>query len=295
MNSILALRDKGITVELPAEWGASIDYDSWPRREATETTFLHWGGTKVRDSANAGHVSGERATLRGWEEYHVDSKGWDGLAYDLAIGQSGRVYIVRGDARSAATSGDMDRDGIPNNLEGDAVVCLLGQGQTPSDAMLDTLRHVCEALGRTVVPHADAGGTKTSCPGPELTEFTAKLNASTVSAPPRADDKVEQPSPSSPEAAAAASTSPKVARPSRPSGNIVLTIEVSEVQIRSVGPDVARAQAHLRRHGVSTGKAVKVDGKFGIRTEKALRQFQSHRGLTVDGIAGPITWKELVA
>jgi peptidoglycan hydrolase-like protein with peptidoglycan-binding domain len=44
---------------------------------------------------------------------------------------------------------------------------------------------------------------------------------------------------------------------------------------------------------VRCGYAIKVDGKFGPGTQKAVRQFQTNKGLTVDGVVGRQTWTKL--
>ena len=53
-----------------------------------------------------------------------------------------------------------------------------------------------------------------------------------------------------------------------------------------VGWDVARLQFLLAWHGFPSGA---FDGRFGPRTERALRRFQRWSGLTPDGILGPAT------
>lgn len=58
----------------------------------------------------------------------------------------------------------------------------------------------------------------------------------------------------------------------------------------STGPDVELLQSGLNRADFSVGK---VDGIFGSKTEKALKDFQRYFRLKVDGIAGPKTWNTL--
>ncbi|HET8642694.1 MAG TPA: penicillin-insensitive murein endopeptidase [Pseudonocardiaceae bacterium] len=75
-----------------------------------------------------------------------------------------------------------------------------------------------------------------------------------------------------------------------------------------VGPNTWGALAVTLRQG-SSGNAVRalqvelnakrgaglaVDGVFGSGTDAAVRSFQSHAGIGVDGVAGPTTWRNLV-
>lgn len=56
------------------------------------------------------------------------------------------------------------------------------------------------------------------------------------------------------------------------------------------GEAVKLAQQLLTEFGYDPGP---IDSDFGPRTEKALKQFQTDFGLTVDGIVGPKTWAML--
>jgi len=58
----------------------------------------------------------------------------------------------------------------------------------------------------------------------------------------------------------------------------------------SKGPEVMELQKGLAQLGYTVGTA---DGKYGSKTESAIRSFQKERGLRVDGLAGTQTIKEL--
>lgn len=58
----------------------------------------------------------------------------------------------------------------------------------------------------------------------------------------------------------------------------------------SKGPEVTELQKKLVQLGYQVGT---VDGKFGSKTEAAIRKFQKEHGLRVDGLAGTQTIKEL--
>ncbi len=56
------------------------------------------------------------------------------------------------------------------------------------------------------------------------------------------------------------------------------------------GEDVKEVQRKLNNLGYNCGS---VDGYFGKNTESAVRKYQKAKGLVVDGIVGPATWKRL--
>lgn len=55
------------------------------------------------------------------------------------------------------------------------------------------------------------------------------------------------------------------------------------------GPHIEQVQRLLRRHGLP----LHVDGIYGRSTEAAVRSFQRVRGLTADGVVGPVTYRIL--
>jgi peptidoglycan hydrolase-like protein with peptidoglycan-binding domain len=62
------------------------------------------------------------------------------------------------------------------------------------------------------------------------------------------------------------------------------------LKLGSSGPAVSSLQTTLAMMGYDTGG---VDGKFGPKTDAAVRRFQTAAGLTADGIVGPNTWRSL--
>jgi peptidoglycan hydrolase-like protein with peptidoglycan-binding domain len=64
------------------------------------------------------------------------------------------------------------------------------------------------------------------------------------------------------------------------------------IEIGSSGLPVRRAQNRLSLGGFDTGG---VDGIFGAKTESGVKALQQATGISVDGIVGPETWKQIDA
>ena len=62
------------------------------------------------------------------------------------------------------------------------------------------------------------------------------------------------------------------------------------LQSGSTGEAVRELQTALQETGNDPGP---IDGVFGSQTEAAVKAFQAERGITVDGIVGPITWRNI--
>jgi len=59
------------------------------------------------------------------------------------------------------------------------------------------------------------------------------------------------------------------------------------LRIGSNGLPVRRLQSRMSAVGFDTGG---VDGRFGAKTEQAVKQLQQQASLSVDGVVGPKTW-----
>ncbi len=118
----------------PREWGARVDYDTWsdPHYQK-DAVAIHYGGPSP-DGWDQG-PSNEARILRQYERYHIDTKGWRGIAYGFAVGASGTVYRLRGQNNYGAHQGDVDYDGVSNNKEIVPILFICGQGDEPTAAM----------------------------------------------------------------------------------------------------------------------------------------------------------------
>lgn len=129
---------------------------------------LHWPGMAAPIDA-AGDIGQRRiaSALRGWQNYHMDTRGWSDIAYQIAIDQAGRAWTLRGLNIRSGANGDADV-----NRRFGAFLLILAPGEKPSLAMIATTKGVHADFrkrfpGARLKPygHRDVRPAGTDCPG----------------------------------------------------------------------------------------------------------------------------------
>ena len=255
------------------QWGSRTKYpDGTKRPFKMDKVVIHWGGYTNPGTGQ----EDEMAILRGWQRYHIDSKGWTDIAYNFAVGNSGLSYRLRGINRSGATSGDYENDGIPENNEALPIVWLGGKNHEISDAAYATMsRLIRESQQTVVIGHRGVKGT-TQCPGDDWMTYIGEERWTIVAPPPPP--------------------------PPPPTGDHqMITIKhyagYESKGLKHQRPTVVAGQRMLAYHGFADQKTVDStcasDGWYGPGTVEATKDYQQARGLVIDGTIGPVTWASL--
>lgn len=134
-----------------------------------ENVAFHWPGMAAPINA-VGDIGMRRvcSALRGWQAYHMDTRGWSDIAYQVAIDQEGRAYTLRGINIQSGANGNNDV-----NERFGAVLLVLAPGEKPS-AKMEATGKLVQADFRKRYPKVPARPTKhrsvrpagTDCPGP---------------------------------------------------------------------------------------------------------------------------------
>lgn len=138
---------------------------------------LHWPG--MAKPINATGDIGKRrvaSALRGWQTYHMDSRSWSDIAYQIAVDQAGRAWTLRGLNIQSGANGNGDV-----NRRYGAILLVLAPGEQPSAAMQSTVRGVVQDFckrfpkaRRKPYGHGEIRPDGTDCPGPAARSAIAR-------------------------------------------------------------------------------------------------------------------------
>lgn len=226
-----------------------------------EGTCYHWPGT----TSTIGDAGRERTAdrLEGYRSYHTAKppvgRGWSDIAYSLGVDQGGRAWSLRGIEHKSAANGTSEL-----NDRFVAVLLLVGPGEQPSPAMLDTARWLrTEVILRRfpratrVVGHGQVRPAGTDCPGPAV---LGRIASGSLALP------WQDPAPA----------------------EYVFTLRRYLV-LGVDGDDVRRWQRRCNDLVSGTARDTRVDGDFGPDTERLTKLVQRQLGVDPDGVVGPVT------
>lgn len=208
------------------------------------------------------------AAVRAYERYHMDTRGWNAIAYNWLVDERGVIYEGRGPGIvSGATK--------HYNFKTESI-CYTGYGgKKPPEVALISITEVIEDIqGRYggslwLKGHQDLAAT--SCPGSELYAWLKNGCVIYEGNPSTIDFE-------------------GIARYLRAMGAGLDDAPLSRRR-RSRGQLVQLVQSRLKDRGHDPGG---IDGVFGAKTKTAVKSFQRSLGfLRPDGVVGPLTWDAL--
>ncbi|MQA94424.1 MAG: peptidoglycan-binding domain-containing protein [Streptosporangiales bacterium] len=235
-----------------SDWGAK--YGRGPTNITPQRggVAIHWEGPKM---GTFPHSSCDDK-VRGIERFHVQSNGWDGIAYTLLVCPHGYVFEGRGLGRRTAANGTND-----SNQRYYAICALIGKGDAVPEALLDGMRDGVAYLrdhdaGNDVKPHSAFFSTE--CPGDRLRKWISGGTGGGDGGGGGGGGKA----------------------PAWPGVYLKHPPPTEHSSARTW-------QSRMRQRGWT----ISVDGVYGPQSKEVCIKFQREKGLDADGIVGPATWK----
>jgi peptidoglycan hydrolase-like protein with peptidoglycan-binding domain len=224
---------------------------------------VHWGGA---GSTITSHSTCRRIWL-GWQDFHMDSRGWVDIAYTMGFCQHGWVFPGRGyGVRTAAQGSNMGND------ISYAFVHINERNVLPSPEALSALAWlVADArraggAGMRVWPHS--AWHSTSCPGSGLLPAAKSLDRQPIGQ--GAESPVRLPA----------------------SGIPPFPLGAGEYFGRHGVGHIYYSDAlrPWQRQMAARGWRINVNGYVDDNCLRVIVAFQREKGLGVDGMIGPKTW-----
>ena len=242
-----------------------IMWDAQPPRGGEFDALTPWRvkGVVIHHSGVENGPKGT-AAVHAFERHHL-SKGWDGIGYNWLVDETGTIFEGRGwEARGAATKGWNSKS---------ISVCYTGYGfKRPHGNALESIKALVgkaeEHFGRDMWVSTHRRKGSTTCPGDWLGNWV-EGGMTETKAPTDVDwDAII-----------------------RYFKDLRKQVEAAPLRRRSRGLPVRLVQAQLNNRGFDSGV---VDGIYGRRTAKAVREFQGSQGfLKANGVVDGDTFGAL--
>ena len=92
------------------DWGAKAPKSSFSKLAEVKGLVVHWSAYPTALSKTE-----ELSQLRQIQDLHQNDRGWNDIAYNFCVGDSGTIYEARGYEHRSAAQGGNTRDEINYN------------------------------------------------------------------------------------------------------------------------------------------------------------------------------------
>jgi peptidoglycan hydrolase-like protein with peptidoglycan-binding domain len=228
-----------------------VSRTAWGARPPKSRIATTWGR---RTEFVVHHSEGPpHATVRSIQNFHMDVRGWNDIAYNFLVRDDGMIYEGRGWLVVGAHATGHNTSGIG--------VCYLGYN-APTDAAKASIRalydYACGKTGHALLKkgHGQLSQNSTDCPGSALLAWVK--GGMTVEVEPQ----------------------PPATVPPWPRRVLI------ERDPEMHGDDVLAWQRQMKKRGWS----ITVDGFYGEDSADIAETFQREKNLTIDRKVGAETW-----
>ena len=158
-----------------AQWQARPPRDETPLKQAqVKGCAVHYSASNADEQANHLNCAGR---VRAIQNYHMDTRGWNDIAYNFVVCKHGYIFVGRGwYTRSAGQGTNAGNDQY-------LAVCFLGDDTAGRDDVTADGRAAFKRVfarfkvwyGRKAVLKPHSYFTATSCPGDQLRAWIKTL------------------------------------------------------------------------------------------------------------------------
>jgi len=158
-------------------WGAKPNKTKFSKLGEVKGLVVHWSAYPVAVGNQA-----EMDQCNTIQRLHQVDRGWNDVAYNFLVGDTGQIYEGRGFGNRSAAQGGNSREETNHNNKHYIAVCWLG-GSKPTDKPSAEARAAVswlyEQVGGELRPHSSF--KQTQCPGDEWRQWIIEKNAPPVS------------------------------------------------------------------------------------------------------------------
>ena len=142
-------------------WGAKPNKTKFSKLGEVKGLVVHWSAYPIAVGNQA-----EMDQVKKIQELHQNDRGWNDIAYNFLVGDTGQIYEGRGWGNRSAAQGGNSREEINFNNKHYVAVCWLGginPTDKPSAKAIESVKWLYEQVGGELRPHSSF--KQTDCPG----------------------------------------------------------------------------------------------------------------------------------